>query len=324
MKKQPMLCLAVLLYYTTHAQLTVDPGASLTLGIGTQLHVDGLTLTPSADFLLSNFILTKSATAIHSLGSPYISRVYQFSNTSNTFSGSVQINYSDGAELNGIPEGALTLNIHNGTTWTSYPPDIRDASNNFVLTEDLNNISLNELTLARQVILPLTWLSFTVTVQNNRQSLLQWATAQEQNTRDFFIQHSADGINWATIGSLKAAGNSNAASHYNYVHTNPFKGFNYYRIKQTDVDRRYSYSPVKMLSFTSTLQPFTILGNPVANDVLTIQVNKAASLAFYSANGNLLWQEQVNAGTKSIDVSRYAKGTYLLQSNNTTQRVVIQ
>ena len=38
----------------------------------------------------------------------------------------------------------------------------------------------------------------------------------------------------------------------------------------------------------------------------------------------LLWQEQVNAGTKIIDVSRYAKGTYFLKTNTTTQKVVIQ
>jgi hypothetical protein len=79
-----------------------------------------------------------------------------------------------------------------------------------------------------------------------------------------------------------------------------------------------------MLSFTKTLQPFTILGNPVTNDVLTLQVNMPTRLAFYTADGKLLWQEQVNAGTKTIDVSRYAKGIYLLKTITTTQKVVIQ
>jgi len=79
-----------------------------------------------------------------------------------------------------------------------------------------------------------------------------------------------------------------------------------------------------MLSFTRALQPFIILGNPVINNVLTLQVNMATSLAFYTANGKLLWREQVNAGTKTIDVSRYAKGTYLLKTITTTHKVVIQ
>jgi hypothetical protein len=325
MKNLPMLCLAALFFCNAQAQLTVESGSSLTIQNGTQLHGDGLTLIPSADFILSNVILSRSTTAIHTPVNPYIARVYQFSNTSNAFSGSIQINYTDGAELNGIAEVDLTLNIYNGTYWAAYPASTRDASNNYVLTNGLSGITLNELTLASQFApLPLNWLSFTAKAQNKSQSLLQWITAQEQNTKDFYIQHSADGINWVTIGNLPAAGNSNSASNYNYVHTNPVTGLNYYRIKQTDVDSRYSYSPVRILSFTRALQPFTILGNPVTNNVLTLQVNMATSLAFYTADGKLLWREQVNAGTKIIDVSRYAKGTYLLKTITTTQKVVIQ
>ena len=324
MKKLSMLCLAALFFCNAHAQLTVDPGASLTIQNGTLVHGDGLTLIPSADLILSNVVLSRSATTIHPPGNTHISRVYQFSNTTNAFSGSIQIDYIDGAELNGIPEAALTLNIHNGTSWAAYPATTRDASNNYVLTNGLSGITLNELTLADLTApLPLTWLSFTATVQNNSQSLLQWSTAHEQNTKDFYIQHSADGINWVTIGSLPAAGNSNSTRHYNYIHTNPEKGLNYYRIKQTDIDSRYTYSTVRMLSFTRALQPLTIIGNPVTNNVLTIQVNMATSLAFYTADGKLLWQKQVNAGTRSIDVSSYAKGTYLLKTITTTQTVVI-
>jgi hypothetical protein len=325
MKKILFVFFAALFLCNAHAQLIVDPGSSLTIQNGTQLHVDGLTLIPSADFSLNNVVLSKSATVVHTQVNTYISRVYQFSNTSNAFSGSVQINYTDGAELNGLAEADLTLNIHNGTNWAAYPASTRDAINNYVLTNGLSGITLNELTLASQFApLPLTWLSFTAKAQNNSQSLLQWATAQEQNTKDFYIQHSADGINWVTIGSLPAAGNSNSTSYYNYVHTNPVNGLNYYRIKQTDVDSRYSFSPIRMLSFTTALHPFTILGNPVINDVLTLKVNMAISLAFYTADGKLLWREQVNAGTKIIDVSRYAKGTYLLKTITSTHKVVIQ
>jgi hypothetical protein len=324
MKNLPMLCLAALFFCNAHAQLTIAGSSSLTIENGSQIHADGLTLIPSADFSLSNITVSKSATVVHTTVNTYISRVYQFSSTSDAFSGSIQINYTDG-ELNGLTEADLTLNIYNGTNWVAYPASTRDAINNYVLTNGLNGITLNELTLASQFApLPLTWLSFTAIVQNNSQSLLQWATAQEQNTKDFYIQHCADGINWITIGSLPAAGNSNSTSHYNYVHTNPGTGPNYYRIKQTDVDGRYSYTPIRMLSFTRAMQPFTILGNPVTNDVLTVQVNMVTSLAFYTADGKLLWQEQVNAGTKTINVSGYAKGTYLLRTITTTQRVVIQ
>ncbi len=320
-----MLCLAALVFCNAQAQLIVEgEGSSLTIQKGTQVEGDGFTIRPSADFVLSNFVLSRSATVVHTPLNPYIARVYQFSNTSQPFSGSIQIDYND-AELNGLGEADLTLNIYNGSNWNAYPAATRDAINNFVLTTGLSGITLNELTLASEFApLPVTWLSFTATERNKIQSLLQWATAQELNTKDFFIQHSAEGSNWVNIGSLPAAGTSSQTNYYNYVHTNPLNGLNYYRIKQTDINGHFSYSPVRTLSFAKAMQPFTVLGNPVTNNVLTIQVNAATSLSFYTADGKLLWQEKVNAGTKIIDVGGYAKGTYWLKTGTATQKVAIQ
>ena len=152
-------------------------------------------LTPSADFTICNNTLDKFTTVIHTTSNPYIARVYRFTNNTNSFSGSVQINYTVGDELNGIPENQLPLNIHNGTAWTAYAATTRDGTNNFVLTNSVSSTGLNELTLANSLTpLPLTWLSFTATKQNQT-ALLKWATAQEQNTRNFTVQRSFNGIN---------------------------------------------------------------------------------------------------------------------------------
>jgi hypothetical protein len=78
------------------------------------------------------------------------------------------------------------------------------------------------------------------------------------------------------------------------------------------------------LKFTKTDEPFIIIGNPVTNHVLTVEVNEATSLALYTTDGKLLWQENVKAGTKTFDMSRYAKGTYMLKANNSSQKLVIQ
>ena len=305
--------------------LKVTAGTDLTIVSGSIFSADGFTLTPSADYTISDNTLTKSTTISHNAGNPYISRVYQFANTPNPYSGSVQLSYADGAELNSIPEGALTLNVYNGTSWVAYAASTtRDGTNNFVLINGLVAVTLSELTLANLATpLPLVWLSFTATKQNQT-VLLQWATAQELNTRNFTVQQSSNGINWATIGTVPAAGNSSIAINYSFVHTTPVNGVNYYRILQTDIDNRNSYSNAKILRFTTGSESFFITGNPVTNNVLTVQVNTAAILALYTADGKLLWKKSVNAGTKNIDVSRYAKGTYLLKTNSTTQTVVIQ
>jgi len=316
---------ALLFTGSSQAQiLTVSAGTDLKILGGTVFKADGLTLIPSADFIISNNTLSKANTIIHSSANPYISRVYRFANNTNPYTGSVQINYTDGAELNGIPENQLTLNVHNGTAWIFYPATTRDGTNNFVLTNGVSSSALNELTLAHlSTPLPLAWLSFTATKQHQT-ALLKWATTQEQNTRNFSVQHSANGINWSSIGILQAAGNSNITSNYSYIHTTPLTGINYYRIMQTDMDSRNSYSVIRTLKFTTDDAPFIIIGNPVTNDVLTVQVNISTSLAFYTADGKLLWQKFVNAGTKTFDMSRYAKGTYFLRADFISEKVVIQ
>lgn len=87
---------------TQAQQLTVVPGTSLTILNGTIFKADCLTLTSSADFVISNYTLNKSTIVIHSASNPYISQVYQFTNTTDPFAGLVMINYNDGAEQNGI------------------------------------------------------------------------------------------------------------------------------------------------------------------------------------------------------------------------------
>jgi hypothetical protein len=267
--------------------------------------------------------MSKSTTVIHASVNPYIKMVYQFSNLTNPFSGSVQINYDD-AELNGIPEGLLTLNMHYGIAWIYYPASIRDNINNYVLSTGVVITAISELTLAHlSTPLPLNWLAFTATKQNQA-ALLKWSTAREENTRNFEVQHSSNGMDWAAIGWKPAAGNSTIISNYSFVHSNPVNGLNYYRILQTDINNRISYSIIRTLMFTANDEPFIIIGNPVTNGILTIQVNTSTGLAFYTADGKLLWMESVNAGTINIDVGRYAKGTYFLKGSNTTQKVVLQ
>ena len=269
--------LLLCIYITLFQLLKVTSATDVTILNGTVFRVENLTLTPTADFTLSNNTLSKLTTVAvaHATRTPYIARVYQFTGNTNSFTGTVQINYTDGAELNGIPEIELTLNVHNGSSWTAFPATNRDASSNFVQTTGVSSI-LNELTL--------TWLSFTATKQNQT-ALLQWATTREQNTRNFTVQYSENGINWASIGVQAAKGSSTSSNQYNFEHSKPITGLNYYRILQTDMDNRSSYSAIKPLKFTKIAEPFTIIGNPVTNNVPTVQVNAPINLALYTSEG---------------------------------------
>lgn len=297
---------------------------------GTTFSFDSLMLTPSADFTLSNVSVGRSSVVSHPATNPYIARVYQFSTGTNAFNGTIQINYRDGAELNGLAESDLQLNAHNGVTWQAFPAATNNTVNNYVLTTSLSGLQLNELTLASvSGPLPLQWRSFTAAKQQDN-VLLEWSTFAEKNSRHFIVQTSTNGTTWNTIATVSAAGNSSSIRDYNYLHVSPPAGYNYYRVIETDVNGKYNYSLVRRLYFELTPWHLELLGNPVTNGRLEIKVILARAndippvLRLYTSDGRLLWKRQAADGTQALNVNGYPKGTYLLQANEKTIKFLIQ
>lgn len=308
----------------TRAQsISVAAGTDLTLAAGTVFTVDGITFLPTNNYILNGITLSRTTTIAHPAATgTHISRVYQFSDVTPPFTGTIQINYQP-SELNGLTESLLLLNVHDGNSWQALTSTTNDAINHYVLTT-LSDKSLNELTLTSiTTVLPLTWLAFTATPQNS-QAFLQWSTASEQNTRDYLIQHSISGDNWQTIGTaVPAAGNSKVVQNYHYTHTNPVNGTNYYRIQQVDLDGQYSFSEIKSVLFSTNVAGFAVVTNPVTNGVLKVQVHAATDLFFYNANGILLWKKHFGTGVQHIAVSSYSQGIYYMSDGKHTRKVVV-
>ena len=243
----------------------------------------------------------------------------------------VQIQANMAKELTASSEPNLlayyTFNqgIANGTnTGLNVVADMKGNNNGTLNNFALSGTSSNFVTQnSSMVTLPLQWLSFTVQKQTNH-ALLKWSTAQEQNTKEFIIQHSSNGSNWNSIATVAAAGNSSFVSNYNYVHTAPSADANYYRILQTDIDDKKSYSDIRSINFTSNSSILTVRNNPVTEGILSIVLTKPATVYLYNHEGRLLWQKKIDAGNETIDVSRYAKGMYLLKAGNESKSVLIQ
>ena len=318
-------------FSTLKAQiLSVSPGTDVVVMQGTVFSTDGLALTPSVDFTLSNVSISRNSTVSHPTVNTYIARVYKFSTGTNLFNGTIRINYQDGAELNGLTKTDLQLNVHNGNAWQAFAAATNDPVNNYVLTTSLSGLQLDEITLASvSGPLPLQWRSFTAAKQQNN-VLLQWSTFAERNSKSFIIQTSTNGITWNTIATISAAGNSSSVQSYSYVHISPAAGYNYYRVFETDIDGKYNSSLVRKVLFALTPWHIELLGNPVRNGKLEIKVTLARPndilpiLNLYTVDSRLLWTKRASGGTQSINVSGYPNGTYLLRANEKTLKFVIQ
>ena len=297
--------------------LTLKAGIPFFVTAGNTVSIDGLVLQPSSGFTISapNSI-ARNTTIINTAPQPYIIRVFKWANTTAPFSGIITIYYQD-AELNSIPETALTLNIHNGIGWTAYPAgELRDAANNLVTTSGLTNIQLNELTLAAELNpLPLLW-GPVKAYRKNETAYIEWDTYDELNTSYFELERSVTGANWDKIGNTPAA-NTSAQHHYKLEDISVPASKTLYRIRQVDQDNHFSYSLVVSINAIDKKPEVLIYPNP-ATDIITIQVKNAPSsiqwVNLFNATGALIKKErQTNMNSSQLNVASLPSGTYRIQ-----------
>jgi uncharacterized repeat protein (TIGR03803 family) len=169
--------------------------------------------------------------------------------------------------------------------------------------------------------LPVHWLVFTAQPVN-KTVLLQWQTAQEQNSKNFEIERSSNGSNFSYIGAIAAAGNSGVAKNYSFTDGLPLKGNSYYRLRQTDLDGKFTYSKVVSINF-SNRPGFSLYPNPV-HDILYINTTATEtilSVTITDMNGRLL--QHVRPGRTSflsIPVSNLSAGIFQVRVK-TTQNI---
>ncbi len=102
------------------------------------------------------------------------------------------------------------------------------------------------------VPLPVTLISFTATKYIGSTTLLSWATASEQNNKQFEVQRSTDGIHFETIAIVAGHGTTNQSQQYSVIDPAVSEGTVYFRLKQVDLDGQFSYSKVVALDFSKT------------------------------------------------------------------------
>jgi hypothetical protein len=156
------------------------------------------------------------------------------------------------------------------------------------------------------------------------QSLLTWQTSDEQNSKDFLVQHSTDGIHWSAIDSVRAATNSISVKNYSYMHSKPVPGCNYYRLIQRDIDNSYTYSKIVNLVYKSYIRQLNAFPNPVSNSNLYVQLPQAALVNLYSNTGALVLQKYSSAGTQAINVTSLPKGSYILKAAAETKQIIVE
>ena len=167
--------------------------------------------------------------------------------------------------------------------------------------------------------LPVSYLGFLASLQNSK-VILNWSTADEQHCAYYAVQRSRDGISYDSIGTVTAKnGNLHDVNNYEFTDDDPYQEVNYYRLKQVDIDGRYTYSTVKKVVMELAAFSYTLLQNPVTSEIrISLQSDKfiKAQAGVRDAAGQLVAIQplQISRGrsTFSIPVKGLSAGMYFL------------
>lgn len=145
---------------------------------------------------------------------------------------------------------------------------------------------------------------------------LNWATSMEENNDYFTIERSFDGIKFDSILTVPGAGNSKSKLTYTALDKNIFAPTTYYKLKQTDYDRKSTYSNVIFVD-THDLQrsDITLFPNP-ASKYLNV-INPAGgpiSIQILNSTGKVEVQQEGTELETKIDVDHLNNGIYIVQT----------
>lgn len=164
--------------------------------------------------------------------------------------------------------------------------------------------------------LPVSWMYFNAN-RSAETVLLKWATAMEENNDRFVIERTnAQGV-FEAIDSLNGEGNASQQRQYQYIDRNAPSRSVQYRIKQVDIDGRFSYSAIVQLQASATSGKLTVYPNPARDQVYVkgLPVSEVSTVTVLDLAGKSVLKTTMKAG-ESINISKLIPGQYLIRIQN--------
>ena len=160
---------------------------------------------------------------------PYISHygIYRSTNIDSSF------------ELINTVQHPDTIYPDNNMKWDTHYYYVATSVDN--LGNESNFSNMIDTTISTD--LPVELISFSLSIKNNNDVILEWSTASETNSYGFELQRSEGNENkFQKIGFVRSKGTASTPKHYSYIDKDLAKGGYIYRLKQIDLDGSYQFS----------------------------------------------------------------------------------
>ena len=243
-----------------------------------------------------------------------------------TYNVSLYYDDADKGDFASVAENTMMLIKTNASNnWITRTTQPVDVVNNIVTANGLNDFSY--FTGSDGNLLPIVLTSFTAEPYHVTDALLTWKTASEVNNDHFDIEvatstNSYGELQFRKIGEVAGHGTSNHENNYNFIDKEAGKiGIRYYRLKQIDLDGKYSYSQIKTVMFDGEqLNAGPVYPNPTFDEIFIPVVSSTdmkLTVSVYSITGQLLFNSSHHAELGEskihIDASSLSSGIYLVK-----------
>ncbi len=152
---------------------------------------------------------------------------------------------------------------------------------------------------------------------------VDWKVANELNIKQYEVEKSADGNNFTTLTVVSPLNNAGRSASYSIQDASPVPGYNYYRIKSTDLNGIVSYTTiVKVLIEDNGTPLISIYPNPILNGTINLQLKNLPEgmygIRLMNKEGQVLITKQIHhaAGTsmEQLQLDKYTPhGIYQLE-----------
>ena len=177
--------------------------------------------------------------------------------------------------------------------------NMKPSTKYYFRVDAANYLSTSPLpTLTTDQALGVSLVSFKVQ-KDGKKVALKWSTASEQNNDRFVVERSNNLIDWKTVATIKGNGTSNEAHNYYTDDVNPTIGLNYYRLKQYDLDGKFTVSEIRSLQFIlDKLAALSVFPNPV-KDIINFKINVSGVtnlvVSLVNTSGTIIHQEKIES-----------------------------
>ncbi len=190
----------------------------------------------------------------------------------------------------------------------------------------IDDVTITPFNVTCSVVLPVTWTDITASVDENRNATIEWGVGSELRN-DYFevLMANEESPYFIPIGTVQSLGDTDQKRVYSFDLPLKQSGMYYFRIRQTDIDGRYSYSAISSLQIKEeTLFVTQMIG--ASKITFSQQLEEGTIVSLYDLTGRLVDSQQLSERSSKVQFSTLSSltGYIVVEQSNRTDSFLVR